>query len=128
MIVTGPTGSGKSTTCAALVDAINSRRACHIVTIEDPIEFLHPDKRALVAQREIGADTPDYATAVRAALRQDPDVILVGEIRDEDTATAALRAAETGHLVLATMHTLNARRDRAAPVRPLRRPRGTWRG
>ena len=107
VLVTGPTGSGKTTTCAALVDMINERRACHILTIEDPIEYLHVDRRSLVAQREIGADAPDYPTAMRAALRQDPDVVLVGEIRDEETALAALRAAETGHLVLSTMHTLN---------------------
>jgi twitching motility protein PilT len=108
VVVTGPTGSGKSTTCAALLDLINRRRHCHILTIEDPIEYVHEDQRALVCQREIGTDAPTYDFALRAALRQDPDVILVGEIRDGDTAMTALRAAETGHLVLCTMHTLNA--------------------
>jgi twitching motility protein PilT len=108
VLVTGPTGSGKSTTCAALLDLVNERRRCHILTIEDLIEFLHPDKRALVCQRELGDDAPNYHEALRAALRQDPDVILVGEIRDEETAMTVLRAAETGHLVLSTMHTLDA--------------------
>ncbi len=108
VVVTGPTGSGKSTTCAAVVDLINRRHSCHILTIEDPIEFLHRDQRALVCQREIGTDAPTYHEALRAALRQDPDVILVGEIRDEETAMTALRAAETGHLVLCTMHTVDA--------------------
>jgi twitching motility protein PilT len=108
VVITGPTGAGKSTTVAALVDAVNHRRSCHILTIEDPIEFLHRDERSLVSQREIGLDAPDYHGALRAALRQDPDVILVGEVRDEETAMTALRAAETGHLVLCTMHTVNA--------------------
>jgi twitching motility protein PilT len=108
VVVTGPTGSGKSTTCAAIVDTVNSRHRSHILTIEDPIEFLHDDKRALVCQREIGTDAPSYQEALRAALRQDPDVILVGEVRDEETAMTALHAAETGHLVLCTMHTLDA--------------------
>jgi twitching motility protein PilT len=108
VVVTGPTGSGKSTTCAALLDLINQRRSCHILTIEDPIEYLHADNRALICQREIGTDAPDYHEALRAALRQDPDVVLIGEVRDEQTAMTALRAAETGHLVLCTMHTINA--------------------
>ena len=108
VIVTGPTGSGKSTTSAALIRRINEGRSCHIVTVEDPIEFIHHDARALVSQREIGADAPSFARALKAALRQDPDVILIGEIRDEDTALTALRAAETGHLVFATLHTSGA--------------------
>jgi twitching motility protein PilT len=108
LVVTGPTGSGKSTTCAAILDLINRRRQCHILTIEDPIEYLHEDGRALICQREIGTDAPDYHEALRAALRQDPDVVLIGEVRDEQTAMTALRAAETGHLVLCTMHTINA--------------------
>ena len=108
VVVTGPTGSGKSTTCAAVIDRINSTRDCHILTIEDPIEFLHQDKRAIVCQREIGQDAPSYHVALRAAMRQDPDVIMVGEVRDEETAMTALRAAETGHLVLCTMHTIDA--------------------
>ena len=108
VVVTGPTGSGKSTTCAAVVDRINQSRDCHILTIEDPIEFLHEDKRAIVCQREIGQDAPSYHVALRAAMRQDPDVIMVGEVRDEETAMTALRAAETGHLVVCTMHTIDA--------------------
>jgi twitching motility protein PilT len=108
VIVTGPTGSGKSTTSAALLRRINEGRSCHIVTVEDPIEFIHHDARALVSQREIGPDAPSFTRALKAALRQDPDVILVGEIRDEDTALTALRAAETGHLVFATLHTSGA--------------------
>jgi twitching motility protein PilT len=108
VIVTGPTGSGKSTTSAALLRRINEGRSCHIVTVEDPIEFIHHDAKALVSQREIGPDAPSFTRALKAALRQDPDVILVGEIRDEDTALTALRAAETGHLVFATLHTSGA--------------------
>ncbi|MEA2492515.1 MAG: twitching motility protein PilT [Thermoleophilaceae bacterium] len=108
VIVGGPTGSGKSTTCAVVVRLINEQRACHIITIEDPIEFLHPDIEALVSQREIGVDAPNFHDALRSALRQDPDVILVGEVRDEETAMTALRAAETGHLVLSTIHTSGA--------------------
>ena len=108
VIVTGPTGSGKSTTSAALLRRINEGRNCHIVTVEDPIEFIHHDAKALVSQREIGPDAPSFARALKAALRQDPDVILIGEIRDEDTALTALRAAETGHLVFATLHTSGA--------------------
>jgi twitching motility protein PilT len=108
VIVTGPTGSGKSTSSAALIRRINEGRSCHIVTVEDPIEFIHHDAKALVSQREIGPDAPSFTRALKAALRQDPDVILVGEIRDEDTALTALRAAETGHLVFATLHTSGA--------------------
>ena len=108
VVVTGPTGSGKSTTSAALLRIINEARPCHIVTIEDPIEFLHTDSRALVTQREIGLDAANYPDALRSALRADPDVILVGEVRDEETAITALRAAETGHLVICTMHTTGA--------------------
>jgi twitching motility protein PilT len=108
VIVTGPTGSGKSTTSAAMLRRINEGRSCHIVTVEDPIEFIHHDAKALVSQREIGPDAPSFTRALKAALRQDPDVILVGEIRDEDTALTALRAAETGHLVFATLHTSGA--------------------
>ena len=108
VIIGGPTGSGKSTTSAVLLRLINEARACHIVTIEDPIEFLHPDINALVSQREIGVDAPNFHDALRSALRQDPDVILIGEVRDEETAMTALRAAETGHLVLCTVHTSGA--------------------
>ena len=108
VLVTGPTGSGKSTTLATMIDAINSTRAQHIVTIEDPIEFLHAHKRSVVNQREIGADAKGFAEALRGALRQDPDVILVGEMRDLETIATALTAAETGHLVLATLHTQSA--------------------
>ncbi|MFN2612247.1 MAG: type IV pilus twitching motility protein PilT [Solirubrobacterales bacterium] len=105
VLFTGPTGSGKSTSLAALVDLINSEREEHILTIEDPIEFLHHHKRCIVNQREIGADAPDFALALKSALRQDPDVILVGEMRDLETISTALTAAETGHLVFATLHT-----------------------
>ena len=108
IVVTGPTGAGKSTTGAALVDRVNQTRPMHILTIEDPIEYLHPDNKSIITQREIGLDAPTYHVALRAALRQDPDVILIGEVRDEETAMTALRAAETGHLVLCTMHTINA--------------------
>jgi len=108
VLVTGPTGSGKSTTLATLIDQINRTRAEHILTIEDPIEFLHWHRRCIVNQREIGPDTPSFAEALRAALRQDPDVILVGEMRDLETIATALTAAETGHLVFATLHTQSA--------------------
>jgi twitching motility protein PilT len=108
MLVTGITGSGKSTTLAAMVDRINSSRAEHIITIEDPIEFLHRDKKGYVNQREIEVDTPSFGQALRASLRQDPDVILVGEMRDLDTISTALHAAETGHMVFSTLHTLDA--------------------
>ncbi len=108
VLVTGTTGSGKSTTLAAMIDHINSRRNCHVVTIEDPIEFLHRDKKSIVNQREVEVDTRAFSVAMRAALRQDPDVILVGEMRDFETIETALLAAETGHLVLSTLHTLDA--------------------
>ncbi len=108
VLVTGPTGSGKSTTLAALIDQINSTRAAHIITIEDPIEFLHRHKQCIVNQREIGSDATTFAEALRAALRQDPDVILLGEMRDLETVSTALTAAETGHLVFATLHTQSA--------------------
>jgi twitching motility protein PilT len=105
VLVTGPTGSGKSTTLAAMIDLINREREDHILTIEDPIEFLHRHKKSIVNQREVGSDTPDFSLGLRAALRQDPDVILVGEMRDLETISTALTAAETGHLVFATLHT-----------------------
>jgi twitching motility protein PilT len=105
ILVTGPTSSGKTTTTGAMVNYINSSRPCHILTIEDPIEILHSDRLAIVSQREIGHDTRDFAAALRAAMRQDPDVIFVGEIRDPETVKAALQAAETGHLVISTLHT-----------------------
>ena len=105
VLVTGPTGSGKSTTLASIIDEINEKRADHIVTIEDPIEFLHQHKRCVVNQREVGTDTKAFPTALRSALRQDPDIILIGEMRDLETIQIALTAAETGHLVFATLHT-----------------------
>ncbi|MGH2812013.1 MAG: type IV pilus twitching motility protein PilT, partial [Actinomycetota bacterium] len=105
VLVTGPTSSGKTTTTGAMIGHINDTRACHILTIEDPIEILHNDSKAVVTQREIGQDTRDFAAALRAAMRQDPDVIFVGEIRDHETVSAALQAAETGHMVIATLHT-----------------------
>jgi twitching motility protein PilT len=108
VLVTGPTGSGKSTTLASLLDVANKTRSAHIVTIEDPIEYLHTHKRSVVNQREVGEDTDDFATALRHVLRQDPDVILVGELRDLETTAVAITAAETGHLVLATLHTQSA--------------------
>lgn len=120
VLATGPTGSGKSTTLAAMIDHINQTRRCHIITIEDPIEFLHTDKESIIAQREIGADTSSFAEALRHALRQDPDVILVGEMRDLETIATAITAAETGHLVLATLHTTSAAQtiDRIIDVFP----------
>jgi len=108
VLVTGTTGSGKSTTLASMIDHINTRRIEHIMTIEDPIEFLHRDKKSIINQREVDVDTRGFATAVRSALRQDPDIILVGEMRDYETIETALLAAETGHLVLSTLHTLDA--------------------
>jgi twitching motility protein PilT len=108
ILVTGTTGSGKSTTLAAIIDNINNNRTDHIITIEDPIEYLHRDKRSIVNQREIGNDTESFSKALRASLRQDPDVILVGEMRDFETIQTALTAAETGHLVLSTLHTIDA--------------------
>jgi|SRR5579863_1180396 len=108
ILVTGTTGSGKSTALASMIDHVNRNRTCNIVTIEDPIEFLHRDRKSIVSQREIGADTESFALALRSALRQDPDVILVGEMRDFETISTALVAAETGHLVMSTLHTLDA--------------------
>jgi twitching motility protein PilT len=120
VLVTGPTGSGKSTTLAAMIDAINVEREDHILTIEDPIEFLHRHKNSIVNQREIGSDAPDFGRGLRAALRQDPDVILVGEMRDLETVSTALTAAETGHLVFATLHTQSTAQtvDRVIDVFP----------
>jgi twitching motility protein PilT len=108
ILVTGPTGSGKTTTLAAMIDYINKTKAVHIVTVEDPIEVLHKDHMASINQREIGNDTMDFHAALRAALRQDPDVILIGEMRDTETVRAAIAAAETGHLVMSTLHTVDA--------------------
>jgi len=108
ILITGATGCGKSTTMAAMVDEVNAKRPCHILTIEDPIEFVFADDKAVISQREIGADTANFAQALKSALRQDPDVILLGELRDLETVETALHAAETGHLVLATLHTVNA--------------------
>jgi twitching motility protein PilT len=108
VLVTGPTGSGKSTTLAAMIDHINTTRPEHILTIEDPIEFVHKSKKAVVHQRELGMDTRSFSNAIRAALREDPDVILVGEMRDLETISLALTAAETGHLVMGTLHTSSA--------------------
>jgi len=108
ILVTGTTGSGKSSTLASMIDYINSSRSGHILTIEDPIEFLHRDKKCLVNQREVGVDTPSFSEALRSALRQDPDIILVGEMRDYETISTAILAAETGHLVMSTLHTLDA--------------------
>ena len=108
LLVTGPTGSGKSTTLAAIIDKINNNRECNVITLEDPIEYLHQHKKSMVNQREIGLDSQSYANALRAALREDPDVILVGEMRDFETISVAITAAETGHLVLSTLHTIGA--------------------
>jgi twitching motility protein PilT len=120
VLVTGPTGSGKSTTLASLVDIVNTERPCHIMTVEDPIEFLHRHKLAVVNQRELGQDTHSFAAALKHVLRQDPDVILVGEMRDLETISTALTAAETGHLVFATLHTQDAPQtmDRVIDVFP----------
>lgn len=120
VLVTGPTGSGKSTTLAALIDLVNKSRADHIVTIEDPIEFVHRNQRSLVNQREVGADTHSFGDALKRVLRQDPDVILIGELRDLETVSTALTAAETGHLVFATLHTQSAAQtiDRIIDVFP----------
>ena len=108
VLVTGPTGSGKSTTLAAMIDYINVNKSSHIITVEDPIEYVHEHKRCMVNQREVGPDVPSFSGALRAALREDPDVILVGEMRDLETVSAAVTAAETGHLVLSTLHTTSA--------------------
>lgn len=120
ILVTGPTGSGKSTTLAAMIDLINKERSCHIITLEDPIEFLHKHKLSVINQREVGTDTLSFASGLRAALREDPDVVLVGEMRDIETISIAVRAAETGHLVLATLHTGDAAQtiDRIIDVYP----------
>ncbi|WP_352168775.1 type IV pilus twitching motility protein PilT [Proteiniborus sp. MB09-C3] len=120
ILVTGPTGSGKSTTLASMIDSINSERNCHILTLEDPIEYLHRHNKSIVNQREIGNDSLSFANSLRSALRQDPDVILVGEMRDLETISIALTAAETGHLVLSTLHTLGAAKtiDRIIDVFP----------
>jgi twitching motility protein PilT len=120
VLVTGPTGSGKSTTLASLINEINDTRSCHIMTVEDPIEFLHSSKHSMVNQREVGADTRSFPAALRSALRQDPDVIMVGEMRDLETIQIALTAAETGHLVFATLHTSDAPQtiDRVIDVFP----------
>jgi len=120
VLVTGPTGSGKSTTLATIIDKINNMREAHIITLEDPIEYLHQHKLSIVNQREIGLDSVSYANALRAALREDPDVILVGEMRDFETISVAITAAETGHLVLSTLHTLGAANtvDRVIDVFP----------
>ncbi|HDH97492.1 MAG TPA: type IV pilus twitching motility protein PilT, partial [Proteobacteria bacterium] len=108
VLLTGTTGCGKSTTLAAMIDYINSKRTCHIVTIEDPIEYLIQDRMSIISQREVGFDAPSFLEGLRAALRQDPDVIMVGEMRDLETIETAMHAAETGHLVMSTLHTLNA--------------------
>src|SRR5579859_6732924 len=120
VLITGPTGSGKSTTLAALIDKINSERAAHIITLEDPIEYTHQSKKSLVAQREIHYDTYSFNSALRSVLRQDPDVVLIGEMRDLETIAAAITIAETGHLVLATLHTNSASQsiDRIVDVFP----------
>jgi twitching motility protein PilT len=120
VMVTGPTGSGKSTTLAAMIREINVTRRCHVVTVEDPIEFLHRNERSIIIQREVGSDTKSFSTALRHVLRQDPDVILIGEMRDLETIAAAITAAETGHLVLATLHTTSAAQtiDRIVDVFP----------
>ncbi|MCG9031723.1 type IV pilus twitching motility protein PilT [Laribacter hongkongensis] len=120
VLVTGPTGSGKSTTLAAMLDAVNERQAAHILTIEDPIEFVHTSRRSLINQREVGPHTRSFAHALRSALREDPDVILIGELRDLDTIRLALTAAETGHLVFGTLHTSSATKtvDRIVDVFP----------
>lgn len=120
VLVTGPTGSGKSTTLAALLDVINNERSCHIMTVEDPVEFLHRHKKSIVNQREVGSDTHSFASALKHVLRQDPDVILIGELRDLESISVALTAAETGHLVFGTLHTVDAAQsiDRIVDVFP----------
>ena len=127
VLVTGPTGSGKSTTLAAIIDEINETRAEHIVTIEDPIEFLHLHKKGTVHQRELHSDTPTFSAALRAALRQAPKVILVGEMRDRETIEIALTAAETGHLVFSTLHTIDASKTVERIVGHVRRRRSDGR-
>ncbi|EYE89683.1 twitching motility protein PilT [Fervidicella metallireducens AeB] len=120
VLVTGPTGSGKSTTLAAMINEINKTRTCHVITLEDPVEYMHRHGKSIVNQREVGQDTLSYANALRAALREDPDVILVGEMRDLETISIAVTAAETGHLVLSTLHTIGASKtiDRIVDVFP----------
>lgn len=120
ILVTGPTGSGKTTTLASIINKINSERRCHIITLEDPLEYLHKHKKSIVNQREIGPDTKNFANGLRGALREDPDVILVGEMRDLETISTAITAAETGHLVLSTLHTNGAAKtiDRIVDVFP----------
>jgi twitching motility protein PilT len=120
VVVTGPTGSGKSTTLAAMIDYINETHRCHILTVEDPIEFVHTSKRSLINQREVGPHTRSFSSALRAALREDPDIILVGELRDLETTSLAITAAETGHLVFATLHTNSASKtiDRIIDIFP----------
>jgi len=120
ILVTGPTGSGKSTTLAAIIDYINNNKKVHIISIEDPIEYLHKHKKSVINQRELGIDTKSFANALRASLREDPDVILIGEMRDQETISVALTAAETGHLVLSTLHTVGAAKtiDRIIDVFP----------
>lgn len=120
ILVTGPTGSGKSTTLASMIDYINQNRSDHILTIEDPIEYVYKSKKALIHQREVGSDVTSFAAALRSALREDPDVILVGEMRDYETISAAVTAAETGHLVMSTLHTIGAAQtiDRIIDVCP----------
>jgi twitching motility protein PilT len=108
VLVVGPTGCGKTTTIASMIDHVNRTRSCHIVTVEDPIEYLFKDRKAIVSQREIGIDTEDYEQALKYLMRQDPDVVFIGEMRDARTVTAGMRAAETGHLVFGTMHSANA--------------------
>jgi twitching motility protein PilT len=108
VLFTGPTGAGKSTTQASLIDAINTDRACHVITVEDPIEYVHSNRNSIIDQREVGVDTPSFASALRSALREDPDVVLVGEMRDLESISIALTVAETGHLVFATLHTNDA--------------------
>lgn len=120
VLVTGPTGSGKSTTLAAMINEINKTRTCHVITLEDPVEYMHKHNKSIVNQREIGQDTQSYANALRSALREDPDVILVGEMRDLETIGIAITAAETGHLVFSTLHTIGASKtiDRVVDVFP----------
>jgi twitching motility protein PilT len=108
ILVTGTTGSGKSTTLASMIDYINDNRTCNVITVEDPVEYLHKDKKSIISQREVGFDTANFGNALRSSLRQDPDVILVGEMRDLETIETALTASETGHLVMSTLHTLDA--------------------
>ena len=119
MLVTGPTGSGKSTTLCALVDYINRHRSDHIITIEDPLEFVHENKKCLVNQREVGEHTDSFKDALRAALREDPDIVLVGEMRDLETVAIAIETAETGHLVFGTLHTSSAPSTRRPHHRPV---------